>query len=103
MNNGKPETQKTGYGSETDVFLTSECLRYYAGFADKVCLPKHAVPSLSHIGLTLCNIKPVYFHSAQNEYLEMTLDLSLQIEGKTLPLCHHVRDLHHHPLLAPGR
>jgi len=36
LNNGKPRFQSAGYGSETDLYLTIKCLRYFAGWADKI-------------------------------------------------------------------
>ncbi len=36
LDNGKPQKQNGWYGTETDLHLVIGCLRYYAGWADKI-------------------------------------------------------------------
>jgi len=36
LDNGKPQKQNGWYGTETDLHLVINCLRYYAGWADKI-------------------------------------------------------------------
>ena len=36
LDNGKPQKQNGWYGTETDLHLVIACLRYYAGWADKI-------------------------------------------------------------------
>jgi acyl-CoA reductase-like NAD-dependent aldehyde dehydrogenase len=36
LDNGKPQKQNGWYGTETDLHLVISCLRYYAGWADKI-------------------------------------------------------------------